>query len=164
MLLRLHNADIGKHDIDLWYVYLTERIFEGLPAGEFQQFPYDSIAVVPLNYDFNKIKSPFNKAMLLKQLDWLTDENVRKVITDTASLFDTPFNEIDESAAWSAAWSAARSAESAWSAARSAAWSAESAWSAAESAWSAAWSAESAAQNFYVWMRDTLFELIRQNP
>ena len=140
-----------KYGIDLWYCYLTEKIFEGLPKGEFEAFPFNSIGVVPLDFDFNKIKSPFNKALLLKQLDWITYETVRAVLINTAKLFDTPFNEIDKGAA--------RSAESA---ARSAARSAESA------AWSAAWSAESAArsaarENFYVWMRDTLFALIKEN-
>jgi len=69
-----------------------------------------------------------------------------------------------ESSAWSAAWSAwsaawsARSAASAESAARSAAWSAASAESSAESAArSAAWSARS---EYYIWMRDTLIEIL----
>ena len=91
------------------------------------------------------------------------------------------------SAVWSA-WSAAESAESAvWSArsavgsarsavgsAESAVWSAESAESAARSAWSAAWSAarsaksadsadsaDSAESEHYVWMRDTLINILK---
>jgi hypothetical protein len=216
-----------KYDIDLWYCFLTERLFEGLPDGEFQKFPVESIEIIPVGFDFDKIKSPFFKANLLKQLEWVKDKGVRKVIMECAALFDTPFGQINEeaaesaesaarsarSAAWSAAesawyaaeyaaksasesaarsaksaaWSAAESARSAAESARSAAesaWSAaESAWSAAESAWyaaryaarsaarsaaesaarSAARSAESAKKNHYIWMRDTLFQIIRDN-
>ena len=181
-----------KYSVDLWYCYLTEKIFEGLPDGQYRQFPYRSIEILPLNFDFNIVKSQFHKAILLKQLDWVKDEKIREVLIKTAKLFEVPFNEISKSAAesaaqsaaqsaWSAAqsaWSAAQSAWSAaqsaaqsaarsaaWSAARSAAWSAAwSAQSAAQSAaWSAAWSAaQSAAENHYVWMRDLLFELIEE--
>jgi len=163
-----------KYDIDLWYCYLTEKIFEGLPDGKYRQFPYRSIEILPLNFDFNIVKSQFHKAILLKQLDWVKDEKVIEVLIKTAKLFEVPFNEISKSAAESVAQSAARSAQSAaWSAesAASAAWSAQSArlarlaaWSAAESAaWSAAKSvAQSAVENHYVWMRDLLFELIEE--
>ena len=140
-----------KYDIDLWYCYLTEKIFEGLPDGQYRQFPYRSIEILPLNFDFNIVKSQFHKAILLKQLDWVKDEKIREVLIKTAKLFEVPFNEISESAsesARSAAESAARlAARSAWlarlaaeSAARSASESAESA------ARLAAWSAESAAR------------------
>jgi len=176
-----------KYGIDLWYCYLTERIFEGLPKGEFESFPYDSINIIPLNFDFNRIKSDYFKAILLKQLDFVTDENVRNVLISTAELFNVPFNEVSKPAAWSAAESAESAARSAWLAARpaesaamaaaeSAAWSAGSAaWlaaeSAARSAWSAAESAELAAEsaawspwsNFYIWQKDTLFNLIKEN-
>jgi len=138
-----------KYDIDLWYCYLTEKIFENLPGDQFKSFPYDSINIIPLNFDFNVVKSEWNKAMLLKQLDWITDEKVRKVLLNTAKLFYIPFNEIDKEAAWSAE-SAAWSAESA-------AWSAESAARSAESAaGSAAWSAaESAARSAQAeWLRN----------
>lgn len=128
-----------KYGIDLWYCYLTERIFEGLPEGEFESFPYNSIEVLPLNFDFDQVKSDFNKALLLKQLDWIKDDSVREVLLNTSKLFDVPFSEIDKKAARSAA---------------------ESAESAAESA---ARSARSAEKNFYVWMRDTLFEIIKNN-
>ena len=154
-----------KYDIDLWYCYLTEKIFEGLPDGEFQSFPYQSIKIVPLNYDFNKAKSAFHRGMLLKQLEWVKDEKCREAIQLCADLFLVPFNEIEysaesaRSAAWSA-WSAAESAESARSAARSARSAARSAWSAAESAESA-WSA--AKTNHYIWLRDFLFECITNN-
>ena len=141
-----------KYDIGLWYCYLTEKIFEGLPDGQYRQFPYRSIEILPLNFDFNIVKSQFHKAILLKQLDWVKDEKIREVLIKTAKLFEVPFNEISKSAAESVAQSAAQSARSA---ARSS-WSAQSAWSAAQSA------AQSAAENHYVWMRDLLFELIEE--
>ena len=159
-----------KYDIDLWYCYLTEKIFEGLPDGQYRQFPYRSIEILPLNFDFNIVKSQFHKAILLKQLDWVKDEKVREVLTKTAKLFEVPFNEISKSAAESAAQSAARSSWSSWSAwsaarsvAQSAARSSWSAQSAARSAQSAAQSAaRSVAENHYVWMRDLLFGLIEE--
>ncbi|HRH36464.1 MAG TPA: hypothetical protein PKY12_15470, partial [Catalimonadaceae bacterium] len=95
-----------KYGIDLWYCHVTEKIFEGLPDGEFQSFPYKSIKVVPLNYDFNKAKSDFHRGMLLKQLDWVKDEKCRSAIQQCADLFLVAFDKIEESAAWSAARSA----------------------------------------------------------
>ena len=141
-----------KYDIDLWYCYLTEKIFEGLPDGQYRQFPYRSIEILPLNFDFNIVKSQFHKAILLKQLDWVKDEKIREVLIKTAKLFEVPFNEVSKSAAELVAQSAAWSAESAaQSAAQSAEWSAQSARLAAESvarsAQSAAQSAESAARS-----------------
>lgn len=122
-----------KYDIDLWYCYLTEKIFEGLPDGEFQSFPYKSIEIIPLNYDFNKAKSAFHRGMLLKQLEWVEDEKCRAAIQLCADLFLVPFDKIGKSAAESAA-------ESAESAARSA-----------------------AKTNHYIWVRDFLFECITNN-
>jgi hypothetical protein len=176
-----------KYDIDLWYCYLTENLFEGLPDGEYQKFPYESIDIIPIGYDFNKVKSAFERGKLLKMLEWVTDETVIDIIHQCADLFLVPFNEIDMEAAksaalsaWSAAWSAAESAKSGAESARSAALSA------ARSALSVVWSARSAAEsaalsaalsaaesarsadsadrtNHYVWMRDFLFECIRNN-
>jgi hypothetical protein len=172
-----------KYNIDLWYCYLTEKIFEGLPKEESKSFPYASIDIVPLGFDFNKIKSEWFKQNLIKQKEFVKDENVLKVLDKCILLFETPFNEISKSTAESA-WESAKSvesarlaAESAWSAAESARLAAESAWSAASSArlaansaWSAAWSARSSAKsaelagakNHYIWMRDLLFKLISE--
>ena len=199
-----------KYYIDLWYCSLTEKIFEGLPNGEYQKFPYESIKILPVNFDFNKVKSLFHRKVLQDQLRFCkNDERVTKAIEECIELFSVDFDKIDKVAAWSAAWSAesaaksaksaARSAKSAawsaesaaksaaWSAesaaksAKSAAWSAESAarsaksaawsaksaaWSAARSAKSAAWLAESVARSakkdYYVFLRDTLFECIKE--
>ena len=105
-----------KYSVDLWYCYLTEKIFEGLPDGQYRQFPYRSIEILPLNFDFNIVKSQFHKAILLKQLDWVKDEKIREVLIKTAKLFEVPFNEISKSAAELVAQSAARSSSSSWSA------------------------------------------------
>ena len=138
-----------KYHIDLWYCSLTERIFEGLPNGEYQKFPMQSIEVLPVDFNITKIKSKWFKATLLKQLDWITDEKIIEILKNTSRLFDVDFDKISASAAWSA---------------RSAAWSARSAaWSARSAAESAAESAESAAkENHYLFLRDLLFAIIKE--
>jgi len=140
-----------KYHIDLWYCYLTEKIFENLPDGHYQKFPYESIEVLPLNFNLNKFKSAWFKATLLKQLDWVTDENLITLIKNSANLFDVDFDKISEDAAKLAADSArsaklaklaklAKSAESAyWYATISAEYAAGYAgYSAEYAAWSAA--------------------------
>ena len=95
-----------KYNIDLWYCYLTEKIFEGLPEQEASAFPYQSIEKIPLGFDFNKFKSDFFKANLTKQKEWIKDIGVLKVLDECIVLFDKQFNEIDVTAARSAARSA----------------------------------------------------------
>ena len=152
------EAFSDKYNIDLWYCYLTEKIFEGLPKDEARFFPYQSIEKIPLNFDFNIFKSEFFKALLTKQKEWITEENVVKVLVQCIELFSVPFDKISKEAAeeaelaaravagpaaWPAAWvaarSAVRSAESAvaGAAAMAAARSAER--SAGPAAWPAAW-------------------------
>ena len=161
-----------KYNIDLWYCHLTEKIFEGLPEEEAHLFPYQSIEKIPLGFDFNNFKSQFFKANLTKQKEWVTDENVIKILDKCIELFKVPFNEISKSEARSAAnsaWSAADSAadSASWAAANSARSAANSAWSAAnsaaESAESAGWSAGYSKTNHYIWMRDLIFELLNNN-
>ena len=99
-----------KYQIDLWYCCLTEKMFEKLPDGEFQSFPVKSIEILPVGFDFNKAKSAFHRGILLKQLEWVKDELVIKVLNQCADLFLVPYDQIAESArsaAESAAWSAA---------------------------------------------------------
>jgi hypothetical protein len=175
-----------KYQIDLWYCYLTEKIFECLPKGEFEKFPYESIEIIPAGFDFNKAKSRFFWLVLEDQKRFSDgNQNVLDSIIQCQKLFEVDFDKINSSAARSAAesaesaaWSAARSAESAARSARSAAWSAEStarsaesaesaawsaAWSAESTAWSAARSAESAARSdYYVLLRDILFQSINE--
>ena len=140
-----------KYNIDLWYCYLTEKIFEGLPKGEYEKFPLESIEVLPIGVDINKIKSLFHYRVLEDQLQFCdSDEKVTNSILKCMELFKTPFDQIDESVAEAAAASArlaAASVRSAESAAWSAEWSAESAaWSATRAAREAAWSATRAAR------------------
>ena len=162
-----------KYSIDLWYVYLTEKIFEGLSELESKKFPYEAIEIIPVGIDFNRVKSLFHYKLLGNQLQYCKrDEKAIEALKKCMELFKIPFNEITESAAKSAAesaWSAwsVWSVRSAWSAAesaRSAAWSAAwSARSAASSAWSAAESARSAAEkNYYEFIRDLLFQCIKE--
>ena len=170
-----------KYSIDLWYVYLTEKIFEGLSELESKKFPYEAIEIIPVGIDFNRVKSLFHYKLLGNQLQYCKrDEKAIEALKKCMELFKIPFNEITESAAKSAAESAAESAWSAWSV-----WSVRSAWSAAESArsaaWSAAWSARSAARsawsaaesaawsarsaaekNYYEFIRDLLFQCIKE--
>ena len=169
-----------KYNIDLWYCYITEKIFEGLPKGEYEKFPLRSIEILPIGVDINKIKSLFHYRVLEDQLQFCkSDEKVTKSILKCMELFKTPFDQIDELEAREAAESAAESAAeaAAWSAAESAAMSAawslsrltaeSTAWSAASASESAArsveWSAESAAkQDYYIFLKDTLFTCIKE--
>ena len=171
-----------KYDIDLWYCYLTEKIFEGLPKGEYEKFPLESIKVLPVGADINKIKSLFHYRVLESQLEFCkSDRQVTNSVLKCMELFKVPFDQIDKSEARLAAesadsvadsvrWSAARwsAASAVMYAARSARWSAWSAWSAARSAAWSARSAESAAtasaakQDYYVFMKDTLFTCIKE--
>ena len=170
-----------KYSIDLWYVYLTEKIFEGLSELESKKFPYEAIEIIPVGIDFNRVKSLFHYKLLGNQLQYCKrDEKAIEALKKCMELFKIPFNEITESAAKSAAESAAESARSAWSvrsvrsawsaaeSARSAAWSAAwSARSAASSAWSAAESAAESARsaaekNYYEFIRDLLFQCIKE--
>lgn len=167
-----------KYDIDLWYCFVTETIYEWLPYGEYQQFPYQSIKILPLNFDFNKIKAPFHKALLLKQLEWVTNEDVRQVLIKTAKLFDMPFDKISKEKAIEAfketlieipaSLSADAALESA-SGATEAVWGVD-VWGAARSALSAARSVSLAmtastqsTTGLCIWIRSLLFKLIQEN-
>ena len=148
-----------KYDIDLWYCYLTEKIFEGLPKGEYEKFPLESIEVLPVGVDINKIKSLFHYRVLESQLQFCdSDEKVTNSILNCMELFKTPFDLIDESEARAVARLAARAvrlaagsvarlaAESAAGSAISAAWTTGSVtWTVKLAARSAAGSVRSAA-------------------
>ena len=183
-----------KYDIDLWYCSLTEKIFEGLPKGGYEKFPLESIKVLPVGVDINKIKSLFHYKILESQLEFCKEnKEVTNSVLKCMELFKVPFDQIDKSeaesvaehaanseansVAWSAAESVARYAEST---ARLVTWSANSvAWSAAESlrsavnsvAWSAAASANlvaastvwsTAKQDYYTFLKNTLFACIKE--
>jgi len=128
-----------------WLVYLTEKIFEGLPSDEAKTFPVRLIKAIPINTDIESVRHKLAISRLSKLKDNCNNDEVNSAIDMVISCHRSPLNS-DWSAAESAAWSAAQSAawSAAESAAKSAAWSA--AWSAeSAAAWSAAWSAESAA-------------------
>ena len=96
-----------KYNIDLWYVYLTEKIFEGLPDGEYQKFPLEAIDIIPLGFDFNKIKSRFHQELLKDQVRFCEgDEKCVDAIQDCINLFSVDYIDITRSAARSAAESA----------------------------------------------------------
>ena len=125
-----------------WLVYLSEKIFEGLPSEEAKTFPVRLIKAIPINTDIESVRHKLAISRLSKLKDNCNNDEVNSAIDMVISCHRSPLNS-DWSAAESAAWSAAESA--AWSAAESAAWSAAE--SAAKSAAkSAAWSAESAAE------------------
>jgi hypothetical protein len=157
-----------KYHVDLWYCHLTENIFENLPDGHYQKFPYQSIEVLPLNFDFNKFKSKWLKTTLLKQLDWVTNEKVITLIKNTAQLFEVDFDKITEDAATSAEYAAKYAAKYAEYAVRSAVWSAEyaakSAMSAEYAGDSAMYAGKSAARDkHYIYLKELLLEMVKEN-
>ena len=175
-----------KYNIPLWYCYLTETIFEGLPQEEAKSFPVESIQILDVGIDLNKVRSKFNYKMLESQLEFCQDRpEVTKCIQQCTELFTVDFHKIDRSAeyaaqsvdyaAQSAAMSAWTAARSAWFAALSAAYATRSAVYVARSAEYAALSAEYAARSaagsatgaaagsaYYVKLRDMLFESINE--
>ena len=114
-----------KYDIDLWYVHLTEKLYEGLPTGEYQNFPLEAIEVLPLNFDINKIKSKFHHALLMDeengQINYCVEnKECKEAVELCANLFNVDYDKIDVSAAYSAYSAACSAADSARSVADSA--------------------------------------------
>jgi len=137
-----------------WIVYVSERIFEGLPKEEAKEFTVQLLESIPCNKDTEQIWKDWNYTVLMDekhgQYKYCVDNtDCKDAVENCAALFKIDF--MTKSAAESAAWSAAESA------ADSAAWSA--AWSARSAAWSAR-SAESAESENYQWLRDTLITLL----
>tara|TARA_R110002020_G_scaffold17586_1_gene61617 strand:+ start:228 stop:821 length:594 start_codon:yes stop_codon:yes gene_type:complete len=128
-----------KYNIDLWYCHLTEKIFEGLPKGKFEKFPLQSIKVLPIGFNINRIKSLFLRKNLENQLQFCKgNKKVTDALNQCIELFKVDFDKIGESA-------------------ESVTWAAESA------AWSAAWSAAKAEKaDYYIYLRDLLFECINE--
>ena len=141
-----------QYGLPLWYVHVTEKIYEGLPENEWLEFPYQAIEVLPVGLDMDKTRSLWNYRLLEDQKQFAQgNEEVLEAINKCQELFKGRFSEIDKSAARSAG-SAARSA--AGSAAELAAGSA---------AGSAAWLAQSAARSaYYSRQREILFDCIRE--
>ena len=125
-----------KYNIDLWYCHVTEKLFEKLPDGEYQKFPLKSIQILPVGFDINKIKSKFHYALLMdKKFGQINFCNGNKEVEDAIKQCAELFKvDFDKIDE-----------------------------SAAESAESAARSAESAARSaHYVWVRDLLFKIIKE--
>ena len=163
-------------EIPLWLIHVSEKIFEGLPVSEAVKFPYDLIEAIKPEHDSEVSWKSWNISLLTDQLRFVKEGSQQHMaILSCVDLFK--MDEISKSAAGSAAGSAAKAWErsaaesaarsavwSAWSAAESAeyaVWSAEFAIWSADSAWCAARSAESAESEHYVWMRDTLINILK---
>lgn len=88
-----------KYHIDSWYYHLTASIFKNLPEGEYNTFPFDSINILPIGADLNKIKSRYFQIILVNQLRFVNkgseQEAAMKLCID---LFDKPYDKIKESA------------------------------------------------------------------
>ena len=163
----LENA-VKTLEMPHWIVWVGEKIFEGLPEEESKFFPVQLINAIPVNMDTEKLWKSWNIALLTDQFKFVNKGSAQhKAIQGVIDLYKC--DSIDASAARSAAarsaeaarsaaaWSAEAAEAAAWSA-EAAAWSAASAESSAESAArSAAWSARS---EYYIWMRDTLIEIL----
>ncbi len=158
----LYPTELGLPE---WLARLEDRIFEGLPKGQAEQFAEDFLAAIPIGADVGKVRSQLAVLRLTRQLPWLDKnpepyarqcaESLRQVIACHESGESTRSADsaaaAAESARSAASDSAAESARSAASdsAAESAAWAADSAaWAADSAAWeSAARSADSAAES-----------------
>jgi len=104
-----------QYGLPLWYVYVTEKIYEGLPEGEWETFPLEAIEALGVGLDLDRARSRFHYLVLENQLRFTEGHpEVGLAIRQCMSLFEGKFPDISESAAESAARAAA-------------AWSAESA-------------------------------------
>lgn len=142
---------IKEMNLPPWLVYLAEKIYEGLPEGDFLDWPVNLLQAIPVNKDISLVKHK----LAIWRLTELADKNksVSVAINKVIKCHRQALNG-DDQIDWLAARLAARLAASAtepystWVAVKSAEKSAENlAWSAAESAArsaeSEAWLAES---------------------
>mgnify|MGYP003665878837 FL=1 len=140
-------------NLPAWIIHVSEKIFEWLPEEEAIKFPLQLLEAIPTWLDTYQLWKDWSYILLMDKEHgnikycWDNQECI-DAVKQVAELFKTDFTE---SAAWSAAESATESARSA----------TESARSATESARSAAWSAAESAH--YMWMRDTMIELLLLN-
>lgn len=123
----------------LWWCYITECIFEGLPKDQAKLFPVQSIGALPIGIDMNIYISEWNKIILTDQLRFVKKGSEQETAIKTCiNLFDVPFDKIDKAAARVAEW-AARAA------ARVAEWAAEG----------AEW------EDYYIFMRNEFLSLFK---
>lgn len=106
-----------KYQLPQWLGYWSEKVFEGLPDGEYQQWPVQLLeAFVQFNGDTEQLRHD----LAIKRLSYLSERRegaVKDAIDGVIACHKNPKNADWDSAA-RAAWSAA---DSAWSAAESAA-------------------------------------------
>ena len=158
--LNAYDHRAYEHELGLpqWLAHIEDRIFEGLPPVEAQQFAVDFLESVPVGADVDKVRwqlaiQRHTQAhdRLLSNKEPYAAQCIAAINLVIAYCVSEEKTEAARAAAWASAWSAraetraeaARAA--AWPAARAAAWAAARA--AAESAESAARSAESAAES-----------------
>ena len=137
----LENYEHGRYPIELglpeWLARLEDRIFEGLPKGEAEQFAVDFLNVIPVGADVSGVR---HQLAILRNQDNLKlleankepyAEQVRAAIRQVLEWLKNPLDEAARSAAESAAvWAAVWAAESAaaaavWAAAKTNYWRTE---------------------------------------
>jgi len=160
----------------LWLAYLSESMFEGLPADLRAKFHVDLREAIPIGKDLEPVQWKLAVARHERQLEALKYNKedyavkcyqaLHLVINYCKAKVEGTATEDQRKEAEKAADSAADSAESARLAdlARSAYWSAS--WSAESASWSAVWSSAelalsaNSAESHWLWERDTLLKLL----
>jgi hypothetical protein len=153
----VYETELG---LPQWLAHLEDRIFEGLPPKEAQQFAVDFLEAIPVGANVEEVRWQLASQRHMRDRDRLMS-NPEPYAKECIAALDLVIAYCDSkrkseaarsaarsaaqsAAVWSAAWAAA-----AWSAAQSVSWSA--ARSAARSARSARSAARSAAQSAAVW-------------
>lgn len=139
----------------LWLVYLSDQLFEGLPAGEREKFHVDLRKAVPVGVDLDPVQYHIAIARHERSIARLAGNNepyARQCIDALKGAIEWCRAEIAGTSSKELRSAAESAAESAVSAAKSAALTelAELAGLAARSAESAAWSAVSAADSTWL--------------
>ena len=109
----LENYEHGRYPIELglpeWLARLEDRIFEGLPKGEAEQFAVDFLNVIPVGADVSGVR---HQLAILRNQDNLKlleankepyAEQVRAAIRQVLEWLKNPLDEAARSAAESAA-------------------------------------------------------------
>ena len=95
---------IAEMKLPPWLVYLSEKIFEGLPSEEAKTFPVRWLKAIPLNANIESVKHKLAIARLSKLKENCDDDNVNLALEMVIECHKSP-----DGADWSAAWSAAKS-------------------------------------------------------
>jgi hypothetical protein len=160
------------YGLPLWYLHVTEKIYEGLPEDEWLEFPYQAIDVLPVGISTDTIRSLWSYKLLESQLQYAKEnKQVETAIRQCMELFQVPFNEINVKLAIKLAELAESMMWSMWSVeptrlAELAKLVAELTWSvtrltitgSAKSTGESTWTSVGISSN---WQRDTLFSCIK---